>query len=268
MNKSFIETIKLLILCAIISTVQTVRAQTATWNGGGGDGQWNTGLNWDLGEPPAGINTNAVIGAGNTVNYDQPMAALNFGALTLNGVLNINTNGFVAASNGVAISVPVNGARLFINNGGVVSVPNGGLNILGNLGSVIMNPGSSLSVQGALNVGVATTATFTNNGGNLSAGSTSVNANNASAGTSCLMIIAGGVNDLGNVLVRRAIPSSQPALGTEGLVISNGLVRMTAFQTTGNSFVSVLVTGGIVTNTGEFTVGRQDGNNNRQSRYI
>ena len=56
-------------------------AQTASWNGGGGDGDWNTALNWDIGVPAEG--TNAVIGVGNTVNYTLPMAAITMAGASL-----------------------------------------------------------------------------------------------------------------------------------------------------------------------------------------
>src|SRR5438105_450820 len=74
------KTTLLLFALALTGDLQVaLNAQTtATWTGGGGDGDWNTALNWDQGAPPADVTTNAVIGAGNTVNYSSPMAAGSF----------------------------------------------------------------------------------------------------------------------------------------------------------------------------------------------
>ncbi len=240
----------------------------ANWSGGGGDGLWNTAANWDIGVPAEG--TNATIGAGFTVTYDVPMAASSFGVLSLNSTLNVNASGFVAGAAGnSAISIVGGTGRLLVNNGGVASIPNGGLSIVGNLGAATVATGGSLTMSGLLGVGGSTTGAFTNNGGVIAAGSASVNPNNASAGSSCILVINGGTNDLGAVEIRRAIPSSQPGLGTEGLVISNGLVRMTSLTVNrANSFGSMLVTGGILTNTGSFVVGNQSGANSRQSRLV
>src|SRR5438105_14022398 len=76
----------------VLALSHTAPAQTATWTGAGGDGEWNTALNWDIGVPAEG--TNAVIGGANIVSYNLPMAAGSFGTMTLSGSLSINTNRF------------------------------------------------------------------------------------------------------------------------------------------------------------------------------
>jgi autotransporter-associated beta strand protein len=274
MKASLLKSIHILVLCALAifcASQMPLEAQTtANWTGGGGDGEWNTGLNWDQGAPPADVTTNAVIGVGNTVNYSTPMTAGSFGSLTLNGVLNINAAGFVVGAAGnAAVSILGSTGRLFVNNGGAVSVTNGGVSLTGNLGAGTVASGGSLTMTGTLAAGGSTTGVFTNNGGMLAASAISVNPNNASAGSSCILVINGGTNDLGSVEIRRAIPSSQPGLGTEGVVVSNGVVRMTSLTVNrANSFGSMLVTGGTVTNTGSFIVGNQSGANSRQSRFV
>ena len=248
-------------------------AQTATWLGNAGDGDWNNALNWDIGVPAEG--TNAAIGSGIVVNYSAPMAAGSFGGvapgLSLTpAILNINASGFViGASDTGAATVSGSGSRLNINGGGSMSLTNGGLT-LGNVGAATLAAGGSLSMSGALQVGSsAGTATMTNSGGNLSASSTAINPNNSSAAPSCILVITGGSNSLGAVTIRRANPSSQPAPGTEGLVVSNGVVNLTGLVlNTGNSFASMLVAGGAVTNTGAFIVGQQNAANSRATRYL
>src|SRR4051812_28463605 len=127
----------------------TSHAQTATWTGGAADGLWNTALNWDIGVPAEG--TNAVIGAGNIVDYSVPMAAGSFGSLTLNGVVNLNANGFVSGAAG-AISLAGSAARLFVNNGGVLSATNGGLTFGTAAGGTVMT-GGSVILQSGLRMG-------------------------------------------------------------------------------------------------------------------
>lgn len=263
------------VLLALTATLchQTIRAQTANWIGNAGDGDWNNALNWDIGVPAEG--TNAAIGSGIVVNYNAPMAAGSFGGVApglslTTAILNVNASGFVISASGTgAATVSGSGSRLNVNAGGIMSLTNGGLT-LGNVAAATLASGGSLSMSGALQVGSsAGTATMTNSGGNLSASSTAINPNNSSAAPSCILVINGGSNSLGAVSIRRANPSSQPAPGTEGLVISNGVINMSSLAlNTGNSFASMLVTGGTVTNTGAFIVGQQNGGNNRATRFL
>jgi fibronectin-binding autotransporter adhesin len=246
---------KLVALCtmALAMSLTTSRAQiSATWIGASG-GEWNTAANWDTGVPAEG--TNALIGAGTNVNYNLPMAATTFGFLTNSGTVNINTNGF----NCVAINMykAGGGNKFIINPGGAVTVA-GNLQFNSN-SVVIVTNGGSLTVQGSLLIGLTNSpggfGTMTNYGGVISAGITSINANNASA--SSLFVIMGGTNNLGRVTINRSGPSSQPALGTEGLIIYNGEVNITNLAvgtTAANSFLTMLVANGAVTNTGPMIV--------------
>jgi hypothetical protein len=217
-------------------------APAATWVGTAGDGDWNNSTNWDIGVPAEG--TNAVIGLGYTVNYTNPMTATSFGALTDNGVLNISSNGFNATASS---TVSGSTARLYINSGGAAAVTSGNLTFTA-AASGSVAAGGSLSVASQLNMGASgsgNTGFMTNNGGVLSAATTRINPNNLSS--TCRLIINGGTNDLGNVSIYRSGSSSYETLGTEGLVISNGLVRMTSLSvgTPGaNSHLTMFVGGG------------------------
>ncbi|HSU55970.1 MAG TPA: autotransporter-associated beta strand repeat-containing protein [Candidatus Dormibacteraeota bacterium] len=240
----------------LLSAGTLAQAQpTATWNGAGGDGLWNTALNWDIGVPAEG--TNAVIAAGNTVTYSSPMAATSFGSLSGGAVLNINAAGFVSAATGDgAIGLTGTAAKLFINSGGVVTTLAGGLT-LSNAAGLSISSGGSLNVAGNFLLGrnsTGNTGFATNNGGTISASATSVNPNNNSS--TSLLLITGGSNYLGNVVVKRSSQSgSFSAIGTEGLVISNAVVNMTSLDvggTDGNSYLTMQVASGAVTNTGSF----------------
>ena len=90
--------LSLVSLCGVMLAMHptSLQAQYATWIGPATGGEWNTPADWDTGVPQTG--TNATIGAGTNVNYNVPMAAASIGALTNNGVFNINANGFNASS--------------------------------------------------------------------------------------------------------------------------------------------------------------------------
>ncbi|HXT12196.1 MAG TPA: autotransporter-associated beta strand repeat-containing protein [Candidatus Angelobacter sp.] len=228
---------------------------TANWIGPAAGGEWNTGANWDTGFPPLDATTNAYIGSGSNVNYSLPMAASSFGTLTLDGVLNVNASGF--NSSGISMIHPGGGSALFINNSGVVNL-SGDLAISSNA-AVSIATGGAFTTTATLRVGSGSTAGsggfMTNYGGNITATTTTINNNNASA--SSALVISGGTNNLGDVTINRAGPSKQPALGTEGLIVSNGIVNVTSLTVGGssaNSFLSMYMAGGIVTNSGAMTV--------------
>jgi rhamnogalacturonan endolyase len=240
-------------------------AQTVTWIGPASGGEWNTVANWSGARVP-GAGTNAIIGPGTNVSYTLPMAAASFGALTNNGVINVNTNGF--NSGGIAMLNPGGTGKLFVNTGGVV-------NVTGNLGFcsnsvVALSPGSALNISGSLWIGCGAAngasgatpgsfGTMTNNGGTLNAASTSLNPGNGSVTTSALLVINGGTNNLGTVSIKRSKSGSGgfSTLGTEGLVIYGGNVTMSNLNvggTSGNSYLTALIDGGVVTNFGSVSI--------------
>jgi autotransporter-associated beta strand protein len=235
-------------LCSLMlaMSLTSSQAQTAnaTWIGPSGD-EWNTVADWDIGVPAGG--TNALIGVGTNVNYNIPMAASSFGILTNEGTLGINASGFNCAA--IAL-VRTSGSRLTINAGGVADV-SAGLMVTSNSVMIVTN-GGNLTVGATLQLGSSGSAGIvTNYGGIINATTTTVNNNNASF--TSLFVIEGGTNNLGNVVINRSGPSSQPTLGTEGLIIYNGEVNMTSLtvgSTVANSFLTMLVANGAVTNTG------------------
>jgi len=230
---------------------------TANWIGPASGGEWNTATDWDTGLPPgldANGTTNAFIGAGTNVNYNLPMTAASFGSLTLNGVLNANTNRFNCSS--IAMINPAGGARLFMTNSGSAVTVSGawdmGTNTYAVLGAGATLTAGSLVIDYGTSSHANGTSTFTNNGGILTANSTTVN-NNSGTGTGLLMI-NGGTNYLGNTGIGRNNAGASPAtLGTEGLIIHGGLVITTNLNVgngSGASSLTALIAGGIVTNFG------------------
>lgn len=260
-------------LCAEILSVSLPvgRAQTVdTWIGPASGGEWNTAANWSTGVPPLDPTTNAFIGSGTNVSYNFPMASAGFGALNNNGILNINTNGFNCTS--ISDITGGGGEKLFMNTGAVVTV---NTLTLGTNTSATLSAGASLTVNGALTLAAnesshaSGSSILTNSGGYLSAQSTTIN-NNQGTGTG-LLLINGGTNYLGNTAVgRNNSGAGGTTLGTEGLVINNGLVIMTNLNLgnagNGLSSLSAYITGGTVTNFGSVFINQ--GSSGRFSRLL
>ena len=85
------------------------------------------------------------------------------------------------------------------------------------------------------------------------------------------MIINGGTNNLGTTSIRRSSAGSggYSTLGTEGIIINGGLVTMNNANVgggSGNSFLTMFIGGGIVTNTGNVTINQ--GTSARGSRLL
>lgn len=222
-----------------------------TWTGGA-DNDWNNTNNWDALQLPD-VGTPVTIPSGTTYSpiYSNQMAAASFGALNNNGILNINTNGFNSGA------VTASASQLFVNNGGAESV-SGGIS-LASSAAVNIAAGGSLTASGTLSLssgGTASTAIgyVTNNGGTISVGGVSINANNATVTTSSRFVIAGGTNSLGVVNIQRSPGgnSAPPALGTDGLIISNGVVNMKGISLGNNAHGIIYMLDGQVTNNGTF----------------
>ena len=239
---------------------------TATWTGPASGGEWNTAANWSTGAPPLDSTTNAFIGAATNVNYNVPMAATSFGVFSLGGILNLNASGFNCAS----LTVSNSASRLFVNNGGVVNASGGGG--LFSSGVISMAVGSSVTLGGTLSFGASVVGTafgiVTNIGGNFTAGGVSLNPNNQSIATSSRFVILGGTNNLGAYSAARSpgANSAPPTLGTDGLVISNGVVTTTSILLGNNAHGVILLANGIFTNTGAFTI--RNGTVTRPARFL
>jgi autotransporter-associated beta strand protein len=175
------------------------------------------------------------------------------------GAITVHDNGSIIANRPVVL---FNGASLTLTNNGIFSATNGNISLSTNCSSVIW-PGATLAAKGILSVGQGNSKStggsfLTNNGGNINVGGLSVNNGNSSI--TCLAVINGGTNDLGAVNVLRCSASSVQTLGTEGLVIYNGIVRMTNLNVGNagaNSMLTFYLANGNVTNTGGLFVGQQ-----------
>jgi len=260
-------------------------AQVDIWTGPASGGEWNTTADWSLGAVPGTAN-GAFIGANTNVSYNTPMAAAGIVGLTNYGTFNINASGFNCTA--INMMYPAGGDQITINAGGVANV---GGNLSFNSNSVVtVNIGGSLTVGGAMLVGCGSSGgtssgtgnsfgTITNNGGTISASSTTLNPANGSISGNCLMVINGGVNNLGTTTIKRTGSSTSKfvTLGTEGLVIYGGQVITSnlnvggeastgAGSTAANSYLTAYVAGGIVTNYGNVYINQQTVG--RPSRFL
>jgi autotransporter-associated beta strand protein len=256
---------------------RTQGATTATWTGASG-GEWNTPANWDIGVPGAG--TNALIPASTSVVYSLPMVAPSFARLTLLGTLNVNTAGFAideTGSTGPVIAVGTNAAFndnstsgvIVTNATGGIYVTNGGSMTIASPMSFLMtnstssagvnigssgNPskGAALNISGTLTVDQRLTVSGVPsfifvNGGTLNCLAGSGIVENNTDGNQRIGVINGQVN-LGDFSVTRCSSGG-------GLMLTNGTVNATAIQIgTANSMAFSSVWGGVLTNTGLFTI--------------
>ena len=251
---------------AISSAATLTVTALANWTGGASpDTDWTTGGNWDTGVAP-GIGTNALVGAGFTITYTNP--ALAFRSLTNGSTININTNGFTNNYTWGNVATAV----LNINTGGQMGV-GGDLGLFAGAGITLV-PGATLNANRLL-IGTGTTGStgsgsgnsygrVTNNGGILISSTTILNAPNGSLSTSTgtdaspILVIKGGTNRLGAVSINRTAgngsnPGTANALGRDGLIVSNGIVEMTSLRVGNNAYGTVLIAGGVVTNSGSTT---------------
>ena len=261
-------------------TTLAVAISTLNWTGTAST-DWNDTNNWDSFVIP-GVGTAVVIpvAPGNQPVYASPMTGASVGALTCAGTLNVNTNGFnsgALALNNVSETGAGTGAKMYVGSGGVVNV-SGAVALTSNAWLTV-GSGGSLTASGALTLGSGSTVgcvgIVTNSGGVINVASTAVNSGNAavsSAATSGnnLFVISGGINTLGSVTIGRSTTATGfNGIGKEGLVIYGGQVTMSGLNVgggNGNSALSAVVAGGVVTNNGSVLVNQ--GTSGRGSRLL
>lgn len=262
-------------LAMTLAAGQAGFAQIATWSGGGGDGLWNTPANWDIGVPAEG--TNAVIVAGVTVLYNTPMAATSFAGLNNSASLDVSVAGFNIDGATLAGYTGNASSLLRVNSGGVV--------VITNSETIPMLTGSELAVEGGVLLITNSTGNFTlgQNGNNAGAGFT----NNGGTvvfgqpfqsrgrftrvemrGGTLDLLAGGGIFEGSNDQERRflidggtanlgdfSIARTQNGVSQAGLVLSNGVVNLTSFRLgTANAAAGTTIAGGVLTNTGAFTI--------------
>ena len=262
------HTLSPLIKCTALLTASlalhfTSPAQTtAIWTGPASGGEWNTAANWSTGRAPADLTTNAFIGVGTNVNYNVPMTAGSIGAMTNYGLVTINTSGFVVGASGnAAVNAGGVGVRVLINTGGVLSITNGGLTLTNSAALVVSN-GGVFTASGTLMVGAGSgngttdkVGIVTNNSGIISVAGVRISPNNGNANSR--VVINGGTNDLGDIVIQRSNLTTWAVPGAEGLLIYGGVVRVNSVDvgsTGADATATMLVANGAVTNAGAFTI--------------
>jgi autotransporter-associated beta strand protein len=273
----------------------SVRAQTATANWSGAvNNDWNTAGNWDiLGVP--GVGTNAVIGIGTTANYDAPMAATNLAGVNNTGSLTINAAGFNIDALGML-------PAYFGNTLSLLRITTNGVFVATNSTTITFNTDSTNVVDGGVLLVTNSTgniafgvngnnngAGFTNNGGvvmfsqpfqskgrfsrfEVHGGSLALLGGGGILETSNdqerRFLIDGGTANLGNFSISRTLNTP---IGSAGLVISNNAtVTVSSLQIgTAASAAQATIYGGVLTNTGIFTISdRTNGATSGQRRIF
>lgn len=246
------------LLAASLALHLTSHAQNTVWSNAAG-GDWNTAANWNPNfVPGAGTNafmTNLV--AAYAVTYSAPMTAASITSLSITNstvaaaTLNVNAAGFNVSGN---ISSRA-GSKINVGSGGAIA--SGSATFTGS-GNLVIVAGAAVTNNGTLGIGSSApgTGAVTNNGGTLITGGVTIG---ASADGGPLVLIGNNLSSLGNLSIGRCGGgnSAPPGLAS-GVVVSNGVVTMTsAVLGAANSWGNLTVVGGVVTNTGDFILGRQ-----------
>ena len=227
--------IALILIFAERNSAQTSWAAAAS-------GNWNTAAGWTPAVVP-GAGTNAsIVNAGTfTVTYNSAMSASSIASLTLGlsgAATSIPTLTITAAGFNVTGSTTLAGTAaevLNVNSGGVMT--NGTL--------------SMANINGNVNVS-----------GILTNGATQVG-NNGSDGTGAFKINSGAVASLGTVTVGR----NNEGTG-QGLIISGGTVSASSIAVgTKNSYATMAVSGGTLTNAGSLQLGTGSATAGREVVY-
>jgi len=274
-------------LLAFGSTASQAQNASATWTGASG-GDWNNGANWDLGVP--GVLTNSTIPTNIVVNYNSAMSSPSIGAVTNIGTLNVNAAGFnvdvggttaqsiiltpaskMTVSAGAAVSV-TNSGVFFLNTNAVLTLNNATLKFTNSLanydilvgrggrnnGATVGFTNSTVVLNKLLAIQGGSSTLFPASGVYMSGGTLAapgIVISNATDDAQTYMIVDGGANvQGGDLVVQRSFP-------TYGFILSNGVVNVTSLlDGTGASRAGVNIFGGILTNTGAFSLGNGVGN--------
>ena len=167
----------------------------------------------------------------------------------------------MGASGNAAVNAGGVGVRVLINTGGVLSITNGGLTLTNSAALVVSN-GGVFTASGTLMVGAGSgngttdkVGIVTNKSGIISVAGVRISPNNGNANSR--VVINGGTNDLGDIVIQRSNLTTWAVPGAEGLLIYGGLVRFTSLDVGGtgaDATATLLVANGAVTNNGAFTI--------------
>jgi autotransporter-associated beta strand protein len=169
-----------LVLAGSLLGITSLNAATVTWDGGGGDGKWGTGTNWDTNSVP-GVSDTAVLGAAATavsVAASTAVGTVNFGsAATGSNTLTLNSNLRIAT--GITVDSGSSFAHT-ISSGRTLNLGNSGSSLTGTSTVTFTNSSSHL-------------LTFTDTGGtNISNGAIQMGATGTGGATMTLAFAGSG----------------------------------------------------------------------------
>jgi len=241
-RRSLPKVSQLLVPVAVILIFAGRSAAQTSWLAAS-SGNWNTATNWTPAVVPAqGTNASITNSGTFTVTYNSPMAATSIGSLTL-------------GLSGESTSIPT------------LTITASGFNVSG---STTLT-GTSAEVLNVNSGGVMTNGTLdfndynavVNVSGVMTNGTTEVANNGSDDGTAALQINSGAVANLGTVTVGRNDQSS-----SYGLQIAGGTVSASSIAVgTENSYATMAVSGGTLTNAGSLQMGTGSATAGREVRY-
>lgn len=236
---------KVLFSAVLVTWIASTDARAQTAWAAAAAGNWNTAASWNPAVIP-GAGTNVTIANSGTfvVTYNSPMTAVSIASLTfgLSGssasipTLTLTAAGFNVA--GTTTTTGTSAAVINVNSGGVMT--NSTLDMT--------------DYNGIVNV---------NSGGIMTNGTTKVADNGNTDGNGALKIASGAIASLGTVTVGR----NNQGTG-QGLLISGGTVSASSIDIGNrNSYSTMVVSGGTVTDAGNLRLGTGPGTSSREIRY-
>ena len=132
-----------------LTCVDFARADLFTWTGGGGDNNWSTGANWDLGSAPTANDTLDFAGITRPSSVNDLVDGRTFGdigflgstntnfslggnRITLGGNINVASNGSGTFTHSIANDLTLSGSRQFYAQGDETLVLSGNITSTGN----------------------------------------------------------------------------------------------------------------------------------------
>lgn len=258
---------RLLSACVAIACLAAAGRAQITWSNAAG-GDWNEPTNWDFGAVPAAgdtVNLTDALVSAYAVGYAAPMAAPSVYAVNLSA----NT-----AAQAITLTVAAGGFnvddRISLGTNCTVVVEPGGALTVGTLegrkGTLTLNGGTVTCLTAYTHgTGGKTGSPFTSriNSGAFTTPATTLGSSE-NGGT---LTIAGGDVDLGVYSSGRDSGQTANRFNT-GLIVNDGTVRLSGITlSTANSASSLLVAGGLVTNTGPFIIGNSSAGTARETGF-
>lgn len=235
----------ILVVSVTASVLEPAVASNITWNGGGGDNNWGTGLNWDTNSAPVAGDALFFDGSVRLTPSNNITADTSFGGITFNS----GASAFTLSGNRITLGGNIT------NNSGVLQTI--GLNMILGSSRTVDTASGDLAISGVLSgTGGVTkigSGTLTLSGANTYTGTTTVSAGSLALSGGSAIANTGAVNlsTSGANLTLNAAEAIGRLDGVAGTTVTLGSNILSIQNTAGGTFSGNLLggTGGVTLNT-------------------